>query len=155
LLAFALAVFSALLLSGCMLTVNPQDLGQKQPGGQVGNTGANGSGSLGNGQAVMLTLAEVAKHNNASDCWVIFWSDVLDLSTFTNHPGGSAYVPYCGGNGTAAFEAVGHSSNADALMANYKVGTIGQAVNLANATVAKPPANFTRQYEDDEEEDDD
>lgn len=134
-IAFALAVFSALLLSGCMLTANPQDLGQKQiPGEQVGNISANGSGNTGNlggGQEVTLTLAEVAKHNSAADCWMVIDNNVLDLSSFTNHPGGSAYVPYCGTDGTAAFQAVGHSSRAYALMANYKVGVLGQTVNPA------------------------
>ncbi|MFA5076958.1 MAG: cytochrome b5 domain-containing protein [Candidatus Micrarchaeia archaeon] len=120
--------------------------------GFTGGTGVRNNGSWGN--LTLLTAEEVAKHSAESDCWAIFWNDVLDLSAFTKHPGGAAYTSYCGGDGTSAFEAIGHSSKAYALMADYKIGEIGQSVDIANTTAANP-RNATKFEDDDEWEEED
>lgn len=144
-----IAVATALVLCGCV--VNPQALAGKQ-----GNFGLNLSGNLssllqgnsanssqqGNGggfsapstgNSTVLTLAEVAKHSSANDCWMAIDNQVLDLTYFSMHPGGSAYVPYCGTDATAAFntkggKGAGHSQSATGMFSQYLVGYLGQAV---------------------------
>ena len=84
---------------------------------------------------VTLTLAEVAKHNTPDDCWMAINGDVLDLSGFYNHPGGSTYVPYCGTDATAAYNDKGgrgrpHSNYATSMFSQYLVGTLGSPIQI-------------------------
>ncbi|KAL2918137.1 hypothetical protein HK105_202064 [Polyrhizophydium stewartii] len=55
-----------------------------------------------------ITLDEVAKHNSASDCWVVIHGSVYDLTAFlSEHPGGSKVIlKQAGKDATAAFEQV-------------------------------------------------
>lgn len=154
------SVLCLALLMGC--TVNPQDLAPApRPGGSGGTGGLGGTGgntsSNQSGQTVILTMAEVAKHNSAYDCWMVINNEVLDLTYFTSHPGGSTYIPYCGTDGTAAYDAIrggnGHSSYATSMFADYLVGVLGQPVSV-NATIAVKNATQQsqpggRDYEDD------
>ena len=82
--------------------------------------------------SVTLTSAEVAKHSVFGDCWMIISDKVYDMSDFTNHPGGTAYVPYCGTDATVGFETKGgrgaHSVNAHAMLDNYYIGDFGQTI---------------------------
>jgi cytochrome b involved in lipid metabolism len=52
------------------------------------------------------TLAQVATHNNASNCWSIVGANVYDLTKWIYaHPGGSqAILGMCGKDATSAFE---------------------------------------------------
>jgi hypothetical protein len=129
----------ALLLSGC--TMNPRD--------SVALEAANGTGAAGAGlinatpaQAGvrLLTLSEVAKHNTKHDCWMVIDAKVLDLSSYTGHPGGDTYVPYCGTDATDAFNSEGgigrnHSQSAFAMLDMYAIGALGQPQN--NTAVAR------------------
>ena len=132
-----LAISLCLLLFGC--TVNPQDTAQVPaagtqdasgtPDGGAGNGTQNQSGQSG-GQK-LLTIEEVAKHNTASDCWQVIYGKVVDLSSYTNHPGGDTFVPYCGKEATAAYESMGgrgrnHSSRATSMLDDFLVGELGQ-----------------------------
>lgn len=55
--------------------------------------------------AKTVTVAEVAKHNSKSDCWVIIGSEVYNVtSVIPSHPGGAdKIIAVCGGDGTQAF----------------------------------------------------
>ena len=95
-------------------------------------------------QTTTYTLADVANHATASNCWMVLNStQVYNVTTYIPmHPGGSAMVPYCGKDGTQAFNNVNHSSSAVALEATYLIGSLATAplpisVQLAptNATV--------------------
>ncbi len=155
----------ALLFAGC--TVNPQDLAAKpgvganiNPGAPAGQTGAPSAGNIVPGQtntpsspqnpstgtgapttvttSYTLSAAEVAKHNSANDCWMTINNVVYDLSPYTSHPGGSAYVPYCGTDGTSGYNSKGgrgggHSSYADSLLPNFQIGTLGQTITVTSA----------------------
>ena len=53
-----------------------------------------------------FTTAEVAKHNNAKDCYVIIHGQVLDLTKFLEeHPGGKdAIMMFAGQDATEDFD---------------------------------------------------
>lgn len=142
----------AILIAGC--AANPQGIASNQSAPQPPqqaaaqqaqpNAGQLPGGNLPQNASaanVTLTLAEIAKHNTAGDCWMAIGGKVLDLSVFTSHPGGSAYVPYCGTDATDAYGTKGgkgspHSSYAVSMMQSFELGTLGQQV-------AAPPANRT------------
>lgn len=50
------------------------------------------------GFAPMISEAELATHNTASDCWIAYKGSVFDVTDWlTKHPGGSAAIAqYCG-----------------------------------------------------------
>jgi len=68
-----------------------------------------------------VSLDEVAKHNSAQDCWIVIENRVLDVTAFVNiHPGGAdKIIDYCGSDATQAFNQVGHSNKAIAMLANF------------------------------------
>jgi cytochrome b involved in lipid metabolism len=53
----------------------------------------------------VYTWAEIAKHNTATDCWVVVNGQVLDVTSFlADHPGGKgAIMLYAGKDATAEF----------------------------------------------------
>ncbi len=119
---------------------------------------ANESNSTPAQQPLLLTMEEVAKHSTAKDCWMVIYGKVLNLTVFSSHPGGSAYVPYCGTEATAAFDNKGdggnsHSGAAVADLSAYTIGELGQPqsrnVTSANVTISG------RGDDDDDWEDDD
>lgn len=76
-----------------------------------------------------LTAAEVAKHNTAGDCWLIISGNVYNLTGFVDHPGGDAYVKYCGTDATEPFNTKDgrgkpHSAEAQAMMVDFLVGPL-------------------------------
>lgn len=72
----------------------------------------------------VFARAEVAKHNNDKDCWIIFESKVYDLTTFLDdHPGGgSKLLEVAGRDGTADFDKVMHSDSAKRSREKYFIG---------------------------------
>lgn len=90
------------------------------------------------------TLADVAKHNSSTDCWMVLnKTEVYNVTAFLSvHPAGpSPMTPYCGKDATTAFNNVGHSSSAVAMEATYLIGNlvasaISVSVSPTTATVA-------------------
>jgi cytochrome b involved in lipid metabolism len=90
------------------------------------------------------TLADVAKHNSSTDCWLVLnKTEVYNVTAFLSvHPAGAAPItPYCGADATTAFNNVGHSSSAVAMEATYLIGNlvasaISVSVSPTTATVA-------------------
>ncbi|VVC04532.1 Cytochrome b5-like Heme/Steroid binding domain protein [Candidatus Bilamarchaeum dharawalense] len=121
----------ALLLLGC--TMNPQDLkpaSNQNGNGQITQPTGNTSSDLG---VLNLTMAEVTKHNTATDCWMVINGKVLNLSSFVTHPGGNAYVPFCGTDATVAFNTKGgtgvpHSENAASQMVQFIIGELNNVI---------------------------
>ncbi len=81
---------------------------------------------------IILTMEEIAKHNNQGSCWLIILGKVYDVTMYLNvHPGGIAVIlPYCGKEATAAFQTKGdkgkdHSANAYQLLKAYYIGDLG------------------------------
>jgi cytochrome b involved in lipid metabolism len=94
-------------------------------------------------QTATYTLADVANHATASDCWMVLNSTkVYNVTAYIPmHPGGTAMVPSCGKDGTQAFNAVGHSASAVALQATYLIGTLVTAALPISVQIA--PTNAT------------
>lgn len=100
---FAAAVgcfLAAGLLSGC--GDGGSALSQTPTGAATGQPTESGAN-------VILSVAEVAKHNSASDCWLIIENKVYDVSEYLGtHPGGGGIIiQYCGTEATHAFETKG------------------------------------------------
>jgi len=92
--------------------------------------------------ASSITVADVAAHGAASDCWVIFENKVYDVTSYlSSHPGGAGTImPYCGDDLTASFMAQGHSQYARTLFVDYYVGDLTVAVTPPPAEIPPPPA---------------
>lgn len=84
---------------------------------------------------MVLSLSEISKHNQKSDCWLLINNQVYDVTSFLRlHPGGSStIIPFCGGEATSAFNSQNgqgsHSSRADAMLADYFLGSLNQTVS--------------------------
>jgi cytochrome b involved in lipid metabolism len=73
------------------------------------------------------TLADVAKHKTATDCWTAVGDGVFNLTPFvTKHPGGVENITkICGIDGTAPFTKMhGTMENAKAVLASLRIGTL-------------------------------
>jgi cytochrome b involved in lipid metabolism len=87
------------------------------------------------GIPTVLSLAEISKHNQKSDCWLLINNQVYDVTSFLRlHPGGSStIIPFCGSEATSAFKSQNgqgsHSSRADGMLADYFLGSLNQAVS--------------------------
>ena len=68
-----------------------------------------------------LTLADVAKHATASDCWLIVSDKVYDVTSYVNeHPGGPAILKGCGKEATALFQGVDkHAGSATDMLTQF------------------------------------
>src|SRR5215469_15406301 len=97
------------------------------------------------------TLADVAKHNTPTDCWIILnTNEVYNVTAFLSiHPAGpSPITPYCGADATTAFNNVGHSSSAVAMEATYLVGNlVATAISVTlSPTTATVTAGQTQAF---------
>jgi cytochrome b involved in lipid metabolism len=83
------------------------------------------------------TLADVAKHATAADCWSAVNGGVYDLTAWIpKHPGGKPLViAMCGIDGTAMYESQ-HKGKAgpDGILAGYKIGTLSTTAAVPAAT---------------------
>ncbi|ESL05812.1 hypothetical protein TRSC58_06526 [Trypanosoma rangeli SC58] len=72
------------------------------------------------------TWEEIRKHNKDTDCWVVLYDRVLDVTKFlSEHPGGLDPINDLGGfDITNSFESIGHSSRALSLSKEFIVGDL-------------------------------
>ena len=90
---------------GNRLTANPvEELvapTEPVPGATDGSTGGTTGGTSNGG----ITVAEVLKHNTATDCWSVVNGNVYDLTSYVStHAGGEAVIKaICGKDGTKSF----------------------------------------------------
>jgi cytochrome b involved in lipid metabolism len=92
------------------------------------------------------TTSQVATHNTSANCWMIISDKIYDLSSFMEqHPGGvSVLTPYCGRDGTVAFQTksrVGgsHSLYAYSLLPVYYVANLSVTTPTPTPTPAPTP----------------
>lgn len=113
----------------------------------VGNTQA--VSNLSN-NTVALTTAEVAKHGDQSDCWLIINGSVYNVTGYLNsHPGGVAgVVQYCGRDATQGYDTKGdrgtmHSSIADRDLRQLLIGVLDASVNIQQIQNTNSVRNFS------------
>lgn len=74
-----------------------------------------------------ISSSEVAKHNTASDCWLIINDRVYDVTKAVGpHPGGQAILAGCGKDATEMFfkrqDGTAHSEKAQGMLDKYYIG---------------------------------
>jgi len=77
--------------------------------------------------AMSFSMAQVAGHNQPSDCWSAINGQVYDLTGWiSRHPGGpEAIIGLCGADGSAAFNGQhGRSQKAQAALVLLKIGSL-------------------------------
>lgn len=143
------AVTASMLTAGLVFyqgSMTGNVAGGSSPGQQ---TGGNQTSSI---TIITLTAAEIAKHNSASDCWIIISSKVYDVTNYLNiHPGGPGQIiPYCGKDATDAFDTKNrnpsqpHSQTASGLLAAYYIGDLNQKVSQQNTQPSQNPPGSAR-----------
>jgi len=91
-----------------------------------------------------FTLADVAQHNTQTNCWMILNNtQVYDFTPFLSlHPvGAGPMLPFCGADGTAAFNRVGHSTRAIGLEPTYLIGNL--VASAISVTLSPTTATLT------------
>ncbi|XP_039279950.1 cytochrome b5 isoform X2 [Nilaparvata lugens] len=75
-------------------------------------------------QLKFISLEEVSKHDTISDCWIILFDKVYDITDFIwRHPGGETILlEQAGQDATRAFHEAGHSQM---LATNLQANLIG------------------------------
>ncbi|NTV44418.1 MAG: cytochrome b5 domain-containing protein [Candidatus Yonathbacteria bacterium] len=76
-----------------------------------------------------ISLAEVAKHATASDCWMVLNGKVYNLTSYiSKHPAGKSILRGCGRDDTAGFARVDEHSGPkiDTLLTSYFIGYVAQ-----------------------------
>jgi cytochrome b involved in lipid metabolism len=85
-----------------------------------------------------ISVAEVQKHNTATDCWSAVKGQVYDLTSYVNgHPGGARVIKaICGKDGSASFAGQQGSANKpNNVLAGFLLGPLVSGSTLPEATV--------------------
>ena len=81
------------------------------------------------------TLAEIAEHSEADDCWFAIEGKVYDVTDYIadqRHPGGAAILEGCGLDATELFNTrpmgsgTPHSEKARSFLPNFEIGTLAE-----------------------------
>ncbi|KAJ5241150.1 uncharacterized protein N7469_002741 [Penicillium citrinum] len=72
------------------------------------------------------TLQEIASHKVKNDLWVAIHGNVYNITDYVrDHPGGADVLcDVAGTDATEAYDEVGHSEDADEILATYLIGTL-------------------------------
>lgn len=80
-----------------------------------------------------FTLAEVARHRTAGDCWMVIDGQVHDVTAYVpKHPAETEVLTaWCGREATQAYrtkmESRPHSARADRMLPTYRIGSVASA----------------------------
>jgi cytochrome b involved in lipid metabolism len=91
-----------------------------------------------------VTLEELAMHDTADDCWVLFYDTVYDMTDYAyQHPGPGETVihPYCGDNGTTAYMGV-HQKGLLSKVEDEILGPLESTTNPTQPPVNSPSISF-------------
>lgn len=102
---------------------------QTQTTQQVSSAASSNQTSTASTTGAGYTLADVAQHNNASNCWSAINGNVYDLTNWIyQHPGGPEHIlAICGTDGSAAFNAQHGGQSAPAQeLAQFYIGPLTQ-----------------------------
>lgn len=157
------AVVTAILVAGLVFSQNNNNNNQSVSGNLIQNTITQNNLT---GGSMTLNMTEIAKHNRASDCWMLISGKVYNITSyFGSHPGGSsAMTSSCGKDATSAYMTKdpyatstnggrAHSSSAVNLLSAYYLGDLNQTINgqavIQTNSIVAPLANGDDEYEDD------
>ncbi|PSN61011.1 hypothetical protein BS50DRAFT_681221 [Corynespora cassiicola Philippines] len=86
-----------------------------------------------------FTAADVATHKTKDDLWVNIHDKVYNVTDYVrDHPGGAdILVDVAGTDASAEYDDVGHSEDADEILASYLVGTSADAGKTKRAKAVK------------------
>merc|ERR1719277_1719507 len=98
-------------------------------GGGGGAVAAGGAPAATGGGGGGITLAEVAKHNTKSDCWVVVNGEVLDVTKFlSEHPGGElAIITFAGKDASEEFNMIHPPDVIPKYAPDAVIGVVGAA----------------------------
>ena len=123
LVTFSLMIFIFIVIAilGAGVFINQNKANTILVSNQNSSTGAFAS---------LISMAEVAKHSTADDCWMIVSNKVYNVTNYINmHPAGpDTIIPYCGKDATVPFDTKGgkgsHSNRAQNILDKYYVGNV-------------------------------
>ncbi|KAI0278868.1 cytochrome b5 [Russula aff. rugulosa BPL654] len=80
----------------------------------------------------VITLADLREHTTKDSIWVLLKGNVYDVTKFIDeHPGGDEVIlAEAGKDATEAFEDVGHSDEARALLPGMLIGEFEKGANV-------------------------
>ncbi len=137
-----------MLFMGVVATITVMGLvAKEQP--STGQSDKQPTGTSGGEQSSgVLPPQEVAKHDSASDCYLIVNKKVYDVTSFINqHPGGRRSITSrCGQESTKIFAAI-HSNFAWNLLNNYYIGDLGSATAASQQASQVNAADTLNQLE--------
>jgi cytochrome b involved in lipid metabolism len=109
--------------------ITPMDSGTSAPH-ETTNPNAGGTNTTPDvSTGTTYTMAEVATHNNKSNCWTTINGGVYNVTSWiTQHPGGQqAILGLCGIDGSSAFNAQhGGQARPESELASFKVGVLAK-----------------------------
>lgn len=91
-----------------------------------------------------VKLKDLAMHDTADDCWVLFYDTVYDMTEYAyQHPGPGETVihAYCGDNGTAAYAGV-HQKGLLSIVEGAIIGPLESTINATQPPVNSPSISF-------------
>ncbi|XP_060209848.1 cytochrome B5-like protein [Lycium barbarum] len=69
--------------------------------------------------------AEVALHNNRTDCWIIIKDKVFDVTSYVEeHPGGDAILAHAGDDSTEGFYGPQHATRVFEMIDDFCIGDL-------------------------------
>lgn len=89
-------------------------------------TATTPSNDRNNNYRKQITLDEVAYHDTITDCWIVLYDRVYDITDFLEmHPGGhDVLLEHAGRDATIAFIGTGHSKAAFESLKMYEIGEL-------------------------------
>jgi len=91
----------------------------------------------------VVTFAELREHTTRDNIWVLLHSNVYDVTKFIDeHPGGDEVIlSEAGKDATEAFEDVGHSDEARALLPGMRIGEFEKGADPVKVKSYQSTAN--------------
>lgn len=133
-------LFLSFILAGCLknsedsssVQMDIRNVNEDVLNGDVPNIDNSQPGQV---KQTEYDLAEIAKHNNKDDCWLLIENKIYDVTSFIasgNHGGGEAILEGCGINATEFYKTrpmgsgTDHSAKAYGFLENYYIGDLGK-----------------------------
>jgi len=130
-------VVTAVFVNGFIFNRNNTVTSQNAAKGAIAESPTNTS------TGIVLSPAEIGKHNNVNDCWLLVGGKIYNVTSYIyQHPGNAdTIIPYCGKESSEAFANKGanspHSSQATSLLNSFFIGNLND--NIKSGTLPGNP----------------